>query len=135
FAMTTTQANAMHRETNFHPATVWPIQPRGERPIEPLIFEKSEPGQRATTLPDLDVPETPIPSNLRGSGFAGAEVGQLTLMRHYTHLSQRNFSVDGNFYPLGSCTMKYNPRINEWAASLPGFTGLHPLQPAADLQG
>lgn len=109
--------------------------PRGCRPIEPLIFEKSIPGQRAVTLPTLDVPETSIPSDIVGEGFPGAEVGQLDLMRHYMHLSQRNFSVDEQFYPLGSCTMKFNPRINEWAASLPGFTGLHPLQAETEIQG
>lgn len=108
---------------------------RSERPVEPLIFEKSVPGQRAVTLPDLDVEESPIPEALTGSGFAGAEVGQLKLVRHYTHLSNRNFSVDGNFYPLGSCTMKYNPRINEWAAAHPGFSTLHPLADDVDIQG
>jgi len=119
-----------------NPTTDSPVvNRRGERPVEPLIFEKSVPGQRAVTLPDLDVPESPLDSSLVGDGFDGAEVGQLDLIRHYTHLSHRNFSVDDHFYPLGSCTMKYNPRINEWAAGLPGFTNLHPLQDDQDAQG
>jgi glycine dehydrogenase subunit 2 len=108
---------------------------RGERPVEPLIFEKSVPGQRAVDLPPLDVPRAELPPKLTGSGVALPEVGQHDLMAHYTHLSHRNFSVDGNFYPLGSCTMKHNPRINEWAAALPGFAQLHPLQDDALIQG
>lgn len=116
-------------------ATGRKVQTRDERPVEPLIFEKSVPGRRAVTLPALDVPQTSIPHDLAGSGFTGAEVGQLDVMRHYIRLAQRNFSVDGNFYPLGSCTMKYNPRINEWAAAHPGFAHVHPLQDDVDIQG
>ena len=102
----------------------------------PLIFERSNPGARATDLPALDVPLAPLPDSLISSRPpALPEVGQLDLVRHYTHLASRNFSVDANFYPLGSCTMKYNPRINEAAAAMPGFTGLHPLQDDADAQG
>ncbi len=56
-------------------------------------------------------------------------------MRHYTHLSHETFSIDDNFYPLGSCTMKYNPKINEWAAALPGLANLHPMQGEEDTQG
>ena len=111
------------------------IKRRSEKEAEQLIFEKSRPGRRVVTLPALDVPEETIPDHLKGSGFNGAEVGALDLVRHYSHLSQRNFSVDANFYPLGSCTMKYNPRINEWAAGLPGLTGLHPLQQVSEIQG
>lgn len=108
---------------------------RGERPIEPLVFEKTSPGARAIELPPLDVEPAPIPASRKGDGLRLPELGQLQVVRHYTHLSQRNFGVDGEFYPLGSCTMKYNPRINEHAAALPGFTGLHPLQDDADIQG
>ncbi len=111
------------------------IKRRSEKEAEALIFEKSRPGRRAVKLPTLDVPEHAIPGELKGSGFDGAEVGALDLVRHYSHLSQRNFSVDANFYPLGSCTMKYNPRINEWAAALPGLTGLHPMQRVGEIQG
>ena len=108
---------------------------RGSRPVEPLIFEKSVPGQRAVDLPPLDVAQTAIPDGLRGDAPRLPEIGQHDLMAHYTHLSDRNFSLDGNFYPLGSCTMKHNPRINEWAAALPGFAGLHPLQDDDMIQG
>lgn len=102
----------------------------------PLIFEKSTPGTRATDLPALDVPEAALPAGLAAEAPPRLpEVGQLDLVRHYTHLGARNFSVDANFYPLGSCTMKYNPKINEAAAGMPGFTGLHPLQGDADVQG
>ena len=100
---------------------------RGERPAEPLIFEKSVPGQRAVDLPPLDVPHADLPQELMGEPVNLPEIGQHDLMAHYTHLSDRNFSVDGNFYPLGSCTMKHNPRINEWAAALPGLASLHPF--------
>jgi glycine dehydrogenase subunit 2 len=112
-----------------------PAMTRGERPAEPLVFEKSVPGQRAVDLPPLDVPRADLPADLVGAAVALPELGQHDLMAHYTHLSHRNFSVDGNFYPLGSCTMKHNPRINEWAAALPGFAQLHPLQDDALIQG
>lgn len=111
------------------------VETRGDKVIEPVIFEKHTVGARALTFPALDVPETPIPAALRGTAPAWPELGQLQVIRHYTHLSQRNFSIDGEFYPLGSCTMKYNPRINEYVASLPGFTGLHPMQDDVDTQG
>lgn len=102
----------------------------------PLIFDQSVPGSRATDLPALDVPVSTLPTGLVAGQLPGLpEVGQLDLVRHYTHLAARNFSVDANFYPLGSCTMKYNPRINETAAAMPGFTGLHPLQDDVDVQG
>jgi len=102
----------------------------------PLIFEKSTPGARATDLPALDVPPCAIPDDLvEPQPPALPEVGQLDLVRHYTHLAERNFSVDANFYPLGSCTMKYNPKINEAAAAIAGYAGLHPLQDDADVQG
>ena len=110
-------------------------QPRGDRPVEPTVFEKSCPGARSITLPALDVDATPIPDDLAGSAPDWAELGMLQTVRHYTHLSHRNFSIDGEFYPLGSCTMKFNPRINEYAAALPGFASLHPMQDDADIQG
>lgn len=108
---------------------------RGQRAPEPPIFEKSSPGARAVDLPALDVDETPVPRSLLGSAPDWPEMGMLEVIRHYTHLSQRNFSIDGEFYPLGSCTMKFNPRINERAASLPGFVGAHPMQDDEDIQG
>ena len=112
-----------------------PTPTRGERPAEPLIFEKSVPGHRAVDLPPLDVPRADLPDELMGAPVELPEVGQHDVMVHYTHLSHRNYSGDGNFYPLGSCTMKHNPRINEWAAALPPFAQLHPLQDDAQIQG
>ena len=104
-----------------------------------LIFEKSRPGRRATQLPPCDVPEAPLadlvdPDLLR-QDLDLPEVAEVDLVRHYTALSRRNFGVDLGFYPLGSCTMKYNPKINEDVARLPGFAGLHPHAPAAFAQG
>jgi glycine dehydrogenase subunit 2 len=109
-------------------------------PSEPLIFERSTPGLSAASLPNLDVPpvdpQQVIPRELLAPAPPPLpEVGELDLVRHYTRLAHRVFSVDGNFYPLGSCTMKYNPKINELAAGMPGFTNLHPMQPDADVQG
>lgn len=108
---------------------------RGDRPVEPTIFEKHTAGMRAMDLPALDVPETAIPAELVGAGPAWPALGQLQVIRHYTHLSQRNFSVDGEFYPLGSCTMKYNPRVNEWAAAQAGLRELHPNADSELMQG
>lgn len=104
-----------------------------------LIFEKSRPGRTATGIPACDVPETPleqlIEPDLLRDGVDLPEVAEVDLIRHYTALSRRNFGVDEGFYPLGSCTMKYNPKINEDVAGLPAFTALHPLAPAAFSQG
>jgi glycine dehydrogenase subunit 2 len=101
-----------------------------------LIFELSTPGSRAVDLPISDVPDAGLdPAFASAVPPALPEIGQLDLVRHYTHLSHRNFSVDANFYPLGSCTMKYNPKVNEWAASLAGFASLHPMQREEDAQG
>ena len=103
---------------------------------ENLLFDISTPGARAVDLPASDVPEAMLDAAYASSTPAALpEVGQLDLVRHYTHLSHRNFSVDDNFYPLGSCTMKYNPKVNEWAAGLAGFANLHPMQDEADCQG
>ncbi len=106
----------------------------------PLIFELGAPGTCGASLPDCDVPETDrksaLPENLLAKDTPPLpEVGELDLVRHYTRLSHRLFSVDEHFYPLGSCTMKYNPRINERAAAMPGFMNLHPHQDDADVQG
>ncbi len=107
---------------------------------EPTLFEKSRPGRRGTAPPASDCPPVDpaqaLPSGmLREIPPALPELSELDVMRHFMRLSQLNFSVDTNFYPLGSCTMKYNPRVNEKAASLPGFAGIHPLQPAETVQG
>ncbi len=96
-----------------------------------LIYEKSVPGRRGFRLPDNDVPtEAAIPDSLRrGAPPAMPEVSELQVIRHFTQLSHKNMSVDSHFYPLGSCTMKYNPRFAEEIARLPGFARLHPLLP------
>ncbi len=109
-------------------------------PPEPLVFERSTPGACAVSLPGNDVPpvdpQQAVPRELLADGVPPLpEIGELDLVRHYTRLAHRLFSVDGNFYPLGSCTMKYNPKVNERAAAMPGFTTLHPLQDEADTQG
>src|SRR5690349_8382189 len=108
--------------------------------VESLIFEKGAPGRRAAMMPAMDVPTEPledsVPTNLlREKPAPLPEVSEIEVVRHYTHLSQRNFGVDTGFYPLGSCTMKYNPKINEDMAVLPGFARIHPLQPQETVQG
>ena len=103
---------------------------------EPLIYELSKPGRVATTLPELDVPRAELPSEgLLRQDVDLPEVSELDLMRHYVRLSQLNWAIDIGFYPLGSCTMKYNPKINEAAARLPGFAGTHPYQDVHTVQG
>jgi glycine dehydrogenase subunit 2 len=106
---------------------------------EPLIFEKSRAGRRGANLPECDVPtEDPVvllgAENIRTS-LPLPEVSELDVVRHFTHLSNRNYSIDGGLYPLGSCTMKYNPKVNEKTAAIPGFASLHPLQPVESVQG
>jgi glycine dehydrogenase subunit 2 len=102
---------------------------------EPLIFELSSPGRRAITLPALDVPPSPLPEGLVREELHLPEVSQIDLVRHYTRLSQLNHAIDIGFYPLGSCTMKYNSKINEEVARLPGFARVHPLQDERTVQG
>ena len=104
------------------------------------IFEKGAPGRRAFVAPALDVPEQPldelIPSHLRRRAPARLpEVSEPELVRHYVRISRRNFDLDSGFYPLGSCTMKHNPRLHERVAGLPGHARLHPLQDPARAQG
>ena len=94
----------------------------------PLIFERGRAGRRAYDLPALDVPSLDglIPQSMAGvKRLDLPEIAEVDLVRHYTNLSRRNFGVDNGFYPLGSCTMKYNPKLNEEVAST--FDGLHPL--------
>jgi len=107
---------------------------------EQLIFEKGAPGRRSDVLPALDVPAQPLESLipaefLRADPAPLPEVSEIEVVRHYTHLSQRNFGVDNGFYPLGSCTMKYNPKVNEEIAALPGFARIHPCQDERTTQG
>lgn len=105
-----------------------------------LIFEVSKPGRVAYSLPECDVPdidiEEAIPKNyLSDRELELPEVSQIDLIRHFTLLSNKNYGVDTGFYPLGSCTMKYNPKINEDMARLGGFTDIHPYQPEDTVQG
>jgi len=102
---------------------------------EPLIFEIGGPGRCAASLPDPDVPLAELPRDYLRDGLPLPEVGELDLVRHYVRLSQLNHAVDTGFYPLGSCTMKYNPKMNEAAARLPGFAHTHPYQDACTVQG
>lgn len=108
--------------------------------MEPVIFEKTQAGRKGYQLPALDVPSVDpaavLPAeNLRKNAAALPELSELDVIRHYTRLSQLNFSIDTHFYPLGSCTMKYNPKVNELVAGFTGFKALHPLQPDATVQG
>ncbi len=105
-----------------------------------LIFELSREGRRAFSLPRCDVDalavEDMIPEELIGhSSLRMPEVSEVDIVRHYTNLSTKNYGVDSGFYPLGSCTMKYNPKVNEAVASYEGFSGIHPLQPEETVQG
>ena len=102
---------------------------------EPVIYELGAPGRCAVHLPALDVPESELPATLLRKELDLPEVSEVDLVRHYVHLSQMNYGVDVGFYPLGSCTMKYNPKVNEDAARLPGFVDTHPYQPEETVQG
>ncbi|HXF51462.1 MAG TPA: aminomethyl-transferring glycine dehydrogenase subunit GcvPB [Dehalococcoidia bacterium] len=100
-----------------------------------LSFDLSRPGRTGVSLPTLDVPEAPLPEALRRDDLTLPEMSQLDVVRYFTRLSQRNWAVDTHFYPLGSCTMKYNPKVNDALAALPGFADLHPEQDDATVQG
>ena len=99
-----------------------------------LIFEKGAPGQHLTLMPACDVPEAAL-SRPRTESLELPHVSETELTRHYTALAKRVHGVNDGFYPLGSCTMKYNPKINEDMANLPGFAQIHPLQPEGTVQG
>src|SRR3972149_9197119 len=102
---------------------------------EPLICDLGAPGRQGVIMPDPDVPTTAFPADLLRADLDLPEVDQLTVVRHFTRLSKLNYSIDQGMYPLGSCTMKYNPRVNEDAARLPGFALSHPLQDPTTVQG
>lgn len=106
------------------------------KPI-PLIFEKSRPGRIGCNLPKADTPEVDVHAILGETRDAVAwpEIGELDMLRHFTNLSHRNYGIEIGFYPLGSCTMKYNPKINERTAGLTGFTHTHPMQPEETIGG
>ncbi len=101
-----------------------------------LSFEKSNPGRRCVTMPKERLAKASVPAGLaRRDPLLFPELAELDAIRHFINLSRKNFSVDTHFYPLGSCTMKYNPKINEWAARREKFTALHPLQKPETVQG
>jgi glycine dehydrogenase subunit 2 len=106
---------------------------------EPIIFERGGPGLRGYNLPATGSPKRAsdlLPAKLlRKTDAELPEVAEIDVVRHFTRLSQLNFSVDTHFYPLGSCTMKYNPKVNDKLAALPGFANIHPSQPASTTQG
>jgi glycine dehydrogenase subunit 2 len=114
-------------------------QPRGIQFREPPIFERGAPGRSGASLPRLDVPDVEPAAHygaLARKEAAGLpEVSEPEAFRHFVRLSQWNFCIDSQLYPLGSCTMKYNPKVNEWAARIPGFLTLHPQTPDELAQG
>jgi glycine dehydrogenase subunit 2 len=104
--------------------------------VTKLIYERSQPGRRASSLPSHDLPIPEVPAELaRATPPRLPEISEPELVRHFTELSTRNFGIDTGFYPLGSCTMKHNPRVNERVVGLPGFRDLHPLQEEDGAQG
>ena len=102
---------------------------------EPLLWEKGSTGRTGFSLPRRDVDPVAVDKRVAGDGPDFPDLSELDVVRHFTRLSQWNFGVDSGMYPLGSCTMKYNPKTNERQAALPGFSGAHPLLPAPLSQG
>ena len=102
---------------------------------EPLLFELSRPGRKGVPVPASDVPEQALPAEWCRDSLPLPEVAERDVVKHFTRLSQLTYGIDLGLYPLGSCTMKYNPRINEDAARQPGFAMIHPYQPAETVQG
>ncbi len=102
---------------------------------EPTIYELSQPGRKGVAYPSSDVPGFDPPKAFERDDLNLPELSELDVVRHFTNLSKLNYSIDGGFYPLGSCTMKYNPKINEEMARLPGLANTHPLQPIVSVQG
>ena len=103
--------------------------------VEPLIYELSRSGRRGVRFPDADVPETHIPAGIVRESLDWPEVSEIDVIRHFTRASQKNHAIDINMYPLGSCTMKYNPKINEVVARMKGFAQIHPLQDPSSVPG
>ena len=103
--------------------------------IEPTLFDLSSPGRTGVSFPNPDVPRSELPDSMLRDDLPLPELAEVDVVRHYMHLSTFNYSVDSGFYPLGSCTMKYNPKINEDTCRLPGFLNTHPLQPIETVQG
>ena len=134
-----TAPDASGRGAAFHS----PVAGGAVRVVEPTLFERSRPGRRAVRFPapsdaarEAAANQPPIPEAARRSQAPRLpEVSELELVRHFNRLSRLNHAIDIDFYPLGSCTMKYNPKLNEWVARLPGLAGSHPLDPGAMSQG
>ena len=125
---------------NITSSTATPPLPQGHdvsaKVVEPTIFDLSAPGRTGVTMPASDVPETTLPPEaLLRPDLPLPELAEVDVVRHYTRLSTFNYGVDTGYYPLGSCTMKYNPKINEDTCRLPGFLFTHPLQPIETVQG
>jgi glycine dehydrogenase subunit 2 len=108
---------------------------RGLQVEEPLIFEQDSPGHCGVDLPDLPPHRSRLGGLERHAAIGLPGLSEPQVVRHFTRLSQKNYAIDSGLYPLGSCTMKHNPRLNEKLARLPGFADLHPLQPVATIQG
>ena len=102
---------------------------------EPQLCDLSAPGRQGVRFPQPDVPLSDLPTSLLRGELPMPELSEMDVIRHFTRLSQLNYSIDTGFYPLGSCTMKYNPKVNEEAARLPGFAWAHPMQPIETVQG
>ncbi|MCI0710144.1 MAG: aminomethyl-transferring glycine dehydrogenase subunit GcvPB [Chloroflexi bacterium] len=106
-----------------------------QKVLEPLIYELSEPERKGVRMPEPDVPTTDIPADLLRDDLNLPEVSEIDTVRHFVRLSQLNHAIDIGFYPLGSCTMKYNPKVNEAVARLTGYAQVHPLQSEGTVQG
>jgi glycine dehydrogenase subunit 2 len=104
-------------------------------PLEPLIYDLGAPGRIGVNLPAPDVPEAPLQPDVLRADLDLPEVSEMDVVRHFVRLSRFNHAIDTGFYPLGSCTMKYNPKLNEDMARLPGFALAHPLQDPSTVQG
>jgi glycine dehydrogenase subunit 2 len=102
---------------------------------EKTIYELSQPGRTGVNFPEPDVPKEDLPEGFERNDLNLPELSELDVIRHFTNISKLNYSIDSGFYPLGSCTMKYNPKINEEAARLAGLANTHPLQPLISVQG
>ena len=112
------------------------MQTGGSRATGKLLMDRSSPGRMGVVPPGLDVPVQPLPEQtLLRKSLDLPEISEPEVVQYFTNLSQHNFSIDTQFYPLGSCTMKYNPKINDEVAFMPGFAGIHPRQPAETCQG
>jgi len=112
-----------------------PLAPTGLNQDEPLLWETGSPGRTGFSMPRRDVEPFPLDDGIAGEGPDFPDLNEMGVVRHYTRLSQWNFGVDTGMYPLGSCTMKYNPKINEKCSQLAGLAGLHPMLPAGMTQG